>query len=93
MSRPQWGVCTKCTYRICTAYVHDLYAGLPRSNIAFAIHDRRRYTRLMTNTIAIFFGLIILGFFAVDYAQYNWDMTTFLLRKLLDLIEYLAVWR
>ncbi|MEL6839708.1 MAG: hypothetical protein AAFP85_10470 [Pseudomonadota bacterium] len=47
----------------------------------------------MTNTTAIFLGLIIVAFFAVDYTQYNWDMTTFLLRKLLDLIEYLAIWR
>ena len=47
----------------------------------------------MTNTIAIFLGLIILAFFAVDYTQYEWDMTAFLLRKLLDLIEYIAIWR
>mgnify|MGYP001793379011 len=47
----------------------------------------------MTNKTAIFLGILILSFFAVDHARYNWDMTTFLLRKLLDLIEYLAIWR
>ncbi|MEL6682765.1 MAG: hypothetical protein AAFQ09_08975 [Pseudomonadota bacterium] len=47
----------------------------------------------MTNKIAIFLGLLILAFLAVDYSQYDWAMTLFLLRKLLDLIEYLAIWR
>ncbi|MDX8348709.1 hypothetical protein SLH49_12030 [Cognatiyoonia sp. IB215446] len=47
----------------------------------------------MTNTTAILLGLIILAFFAVDYTQFESDMTTFLTRKLLDLIEYIAIWR
>lgn len=47
----------------------------------------------MTNKIAIFLGALIAVFLAVDYSQYQWDMTTFLIRKLLDLIEYLAIWR
>ncbi len=47
----------------------------------------------MTNKIAIFLGLLIAGFLAADYHYHDWGMMTFLLRKLLGLIEYLAFWR
>ncbi|WP_341365832.1 hypothetical protein [Yoonia sp. BS5-3] len=47
----------------------------------------------MTNKIAVFLGLLIALFLAVDYHSYDWGMMTFLLRKLLGLIEYLAFWR
>ena len=47
----------------------------------------------MTNKIAIFLGILIIGFLAVDHYYYDWAMTTFLIRKLLALIEYLAIWR
>ena len=47
----------------------------------------------MTNKIAIFLVILIAGFLAVDYYYYDWAMFTFLIRKLLALIEYLAVWR
>lgn len=47
----------------------------------------------MTNTIAIWLALIIGALLAFDYFQYDWANTVFLLRKFIDLIEWLAVWR
>jgi hypothetical protein len=47
----------------------------------------------MTNRIALFLAVLIFGFLAVDYARYDWGMTTFTVRKILALIEYLAIWR
>lgn len=47
----------------------------------------------MTNTIAIWLGLIVAALLAIDYALYDWANTLFLLRKLMDLIEWLAFWR
>jgi hypothetical protein len=47
----------------------------------------------MTNSIAIFLAVLIFGFLLVDYTVYDWGMTNFTIRKLLALIEYLAIWR
>lgn len=47
----------------------------------------------MTNTLAIGLGAIILGLLALDYALYDWTYVTFLGRKLIDLIEWMAFWR
>lgn len=47
----------------------------------------------MTNTIAIWLALLILGFLAVDFHQYDWEMTIYLGRKLVELVEWLAFWR
>lgn len=47
----------------------------------------------MTNIIAIWLGVIILGFLALDYFVLDWDSPLFLGRKLLELVEYLAFWR
>ncbi|MFT6073226.1 MAG: hypothetical protein ACJAZ1_000132 [Yoonia sp.] len=47
----------------------------------------------MTNTIAIWLALIFAALLAVDYLLYDWANTVFLLRKLIALIEWLAVWR
>jgi hypothetical protein len=47
----------------------------------------------MTNTIALWLVLIIAALLAIDYVQYDWANTLFLLRKLLALIEWVAFWR
>ena len=47
----------------------------------------------MTNTIAIWLALFIAALLGFDYYQYDWANSVFLLRKLLDLIEWLAFWR
>ncbi len=47
----------------------------------------------MTNIIALWLALIIAALLAFDYFQYDWANTVFLLRKLLELIEWLAFWR
>jgi len=36
---------------------------------------------------------LILAFLIVDYTIYGWDMSVFLARKFMMLIEYLAFWR
>lgn len=47
----------------------------------------------MTNSISIWLGLLILGFLGVDYFYLDWQMSIFLGRKLLAMIEYIAFWR
>jgi hypothetical protein len=47
----------------------------------------------MTNKIAIWLFLIIVALLAFDYHQYEWTNTVFLLRKFLQLMEWLAFWR
>jgi len=47
----------------------------------------------MTNSIAIGLFVTIVALLGFDYYQYDWANTVFLLRKLLDLIEWLAFWR
>ena len=50
-------------------------------------------TGLMTNSIAIFLALVLAAFFAFDGLQQDWEMTQFIMRKLMGVIEYLAFWR
>ncbi len=47
----------------------------------------------MTNTISIWVAALILGLLAADYFYLGWDISVFLGRKMLELIEYLAFWR
>jgi hypothetical protein len=47
----------------------------------------------MTNTIAICLGLLLFAALAVDYSQYDWEKSIFLMRKFADLIEWMAFWR
>ena len=47
----------------------------------------------MTNKLAIWIGLIVIGLLILDQVLRDGDATIFLLRKLADLIEYLAFWR
>ncbi|MDP5335612.1 MAG: hypothetical protein NWT12_00300 [Paracoccaceae bacterium] len=47
----------------------------------------------MTNQIAIGLGLLILTGLGLDAALYDGSNLLFLLRKLAELIEWLAFWR
>ncbi|WP_375256287.1 hypothetical protein [Yoonia sp.] len=47
----------------------------------------------MTNTIALWLAFVIAAFLAFDHFLYEWANIVFLLRKLFDLIEWLAFWR
>jgi hypothetical protein len=47
----------------------------------------------MTNQIAIGLGLLILGLLGLDFGLNDGHATLFLLKKLADLIEWLAFWR
>jgi len=47
----------------------------------------------MTNQIAIFLGLMIVAGFGIDWAVFGGDNILFLLRKLADMIEWMAFWR
>ena len=47
----------------------------------------------MTNTIAIWLAVLVLGFLALDHFYLNWNVPVFLGRELLEFIEYLAFWR
>lgn len=47
----------------------------------------------MTNTIAFWLAVLILGFFAIDFFFLEDNMFLFLGRKLVDLLEYVAFWR
>lgn len=47
----------------------------------------------MTNRIAFGLALLIAAFFGYDAYAMDWQMTVFLGRKGLELIEWLAFWR
>lgn len=47
----------------------------------------------MTNTIAIWLALFILGLVAVDIVLFGHENMIFLARKFLLIIDYLAFWR
>ena len=47
----------------------------------------------MTNTLAASLLFLILLGLAVDYALYGLDGLYYLARRMLDLIDWLAVWR
>ncbi|WP_439155218.1 hypothetical protein [Yoonia sp.] len=47
----------------------------------------------MTNAIALFLAVLILGFLALDHFVLNWDVPTFAMRRLIDLVDYVAFWR
>ena len=47
----------------------------------------------MTNTIAIWLGLLIIGFLVLDHYVLHWDVLTVALRLLLTTIEKVAFWR
>ena len=47
----------------------------------------------MTNTIAIWLAILIVGFFALDYFVLGWDSPTLILRLVIDLTGNMAFWR
>ncbi|WP_170222782.1 hypothetical protein [Marimonas lutisalis] len=47
----------------------------------------------MTNQIAIWLGLIIVALLCLDWYFFDWSGLVFLLRKGVELIEWLAFWR
>ncbi|MBL4626558.1 MAG: hypothetical protein JKY00_00705 [Roseicyclus sp.] len=47
----------------------------------------------MTNTLAIWIGIVIAAFFAVDAVLFDWTYTLFLGLKLADLLWWLSFWR
>jgi hypothetical protein len=47
----------------------------------------------MTNTIALYLGIAILGAVGVDIFANDGNATLFLTRKLVGFIEYVAFWR
>lgn len=47
----------------------------------------------MTNRIALYLAMLIVGLIVLDVALNSAAVLTFLLRKLVDMIEYVAFWR
>lgn len=47
----------------------------------------------MTNIIAIWLGIFIIGFFVLDYFVFHLDAMTFILRLLIETIAKMAFWR
>lgn len=47
----------------------------------------------MTNTIALYLGIVILGAIGLDLFFNDGQAVVFLTRKFVNLIEYLAFWR
>lgn len=47
----------------------------------------------MNTQIAIGLGLIIIGLLFLDMFFFDWDNLIFLMRKMGELIEYIAFWR
>ena len=47
----------------------------------------------MTNRLALWLGLLIVGVFALDALVLHWGASTAVMRLLIDLIRWLAFWR
>ena len=47
----------------------------------------------MTNSLALWIGLSLLAAFIADFALNGGSAVIFLVRKFLDMIEWLAFWR
>ncbi|GGH25749.1 hypothetical protein SAMN05444007_103188 [Cribrihabitans marinus] len=47
----------------------------------------------MTNQIALWLGILILGGLMLDFAFFGTEHLLFLTRKLMDLIDWVAFWR
>jgi hypothetical protein len=48
---------------------------------------------IMTNTLAIILGLLLIGAACIDIFVYGTEHLLFLGKKLADLIEWIAFWR
>lgn len=47
----------------------------------------------MTNIIAFWLAVLLLGLLALDFIVFDWGNVLFLGRKFLNLVEYVAFWR
>jgi hypothetical protein len=47
----------------------------------------------MTNKLAIWLGGLIAAFFVLDALVLGWGSHVVLMRKLLELIDFIAIWR
>ncbi|WP_224814414.1 hypothetical protein [Hasllibacter sp. MH4015] len=47
----------------------------------------------MTNTLAIWFGIVIAACLAIDAVFFDWANSLFLARKFADLLWWMAFWR
>jgi len=47
----------------------------------------------MTDRIALGLALLIFGFLLADAVLFGWEMSLFLIKKTVDLVDYVAFWR
>jgi len=47
----------------------------------------------MSNTLAISLIILVVGFLALDHYVLHWDVALFAMRKLIGMIDTLAIWR
>ena len=47
----------------------------------------------MTNSLAVYLGILIIAALGVDYALFDWGYYIFWIKKLMELTEYIAFWR
>lgn len=68
--------------------------GSPKLSVggwAFALPDAK--PNLMTNKLALWLGALIAAFFLLDAIVLGWDTHIVIMRKLITLIDYIAIWR
>ena len=64
-----------------------------RTTVLFRFATPRAKDICMTNTIALWLGIFIVGFFALDYFVFQLDAVGVILRGILQLIAKMAFWR
>jgi hypothetical protein len=69
------------------------YGRCRRHNGPLALNARGVTPDAMTNPIAAFLAVLILVFLAYDGLRHDWESVVFLMRKFVELTEYLAFWR
>lgn len=47
----------------------------------------------MTNKLALYFGAILVIAIGVDMLYFDWYYSIFWTKKLVELIDYIAIWR
>ncbi len=47
----------------------------------------------MTNSLALWFGGILIAIFAVDYVFFDWALLIAFMRKFVEFIDFVAFWR
>jgi len=51
------------------------------------------YTRVMTTRLALILACLIVGFFVLDHYVLHLNAFVFLAKKMIDLMNYVAIWR